>query len=169
MSDDSVVKAEKVRDNFSELSKTYSDENRRRMIPCFDDFYRCGVSVLRCQKDSPRVLDLGAGTGLFANAVIKRYPSARLTLVDFSEEMIAFAKARFGTKADTEYIIGDYTNAQFEGKFDIIVSALSIHHLDAVDKEKLYKKVFGLLADGGEFLNADQMKKCGYPSSNRAG
>jgi tRNA (cmo5U34)-methyltransferase len=45
----------------------------------------------------------------------------------------------------------------FEEKYDIIISALSIHHLDAAHKKTLYQKIFSLLADGGEFLNADQI------------
>lgn len=38
----------------------------------------------------------------------------------------------------------------------MIISALSIHHLDAAQKEALYKKCYMSLRDGGVLINADQ-------------
>lgn len=42
-------------------------------------------------------------------------------------------------------------------QFDIIISALSIHHLSAPDKEKLYAKCYNMLNEEGIFLNVDQV------------
>lgn len=42
-------------------------------------------------------------------------------------------------------------------QFDIVVSSLSIHHLEDIDKQKLYKKIYGALNNNGIFLNADQV------------
>jgi tRNA (cmo5U34)-methyltransferase len=153
------TKTEQVKSNFDDLSRagSYSDENRRRIIPRFDDFYTTGVKALSCEKAAPRVLDLGAGTGIYSGFVIERYPDAKLTLADFSEEMIALAKERFDGRADVDFVVGDYIELDFAARFDIVISALSIHHLNGEDKKALYRKICCLLAPDGEFLNADQV------------
>jgi len=43
------------------------------------------------------------------------------------------------------------------GVFDVVVSALSIHHLANDLKEMLFARVFDLLPGGGMFINADQV------------
>ncbi|HWQ79111.1 MAG TPA: class I SAM-dependent methyltransferase [Anaerovoracaceae bacterium] len=151
------MKSEAVKNNFNDLAGTYGDGVRKKMIPCFDDFYKTGISMLTCRKDAPRVLDLGAGTGLYSDFLLQRYPDAELALIDFSEEMLALAAERFKHRNHTRYILGDYTNYIFEETFDLVVSALSIHHLSAKEKAVCYKKVFDLIETGGEFLNADEI------------
>jgi tRNA (cmo5U34)-methyltransferase len=44
-----------------------------------------------------------------------------------------------------------------EGGYDLVVSALSIHHLTHGDKRELFGKVRRALAVGGYFVNADQV------------
>jgi tRNA (cmo5U34)-methyltransferase len=154
---DQTTKPDVVRANFDEISETYSDGNRRKVIPCFDDFYNVGVEVLTTEKTNPRVLDLGAGTGLYSAFLLDRYPAAALTLIDFAGDMVEIARRRFSGRGDVAYVIGDYTIADIDGGFDIVISALSIHHLDADGKAALFRRVHDWLNPGGEFLNADQV------------
>ena len=152
------MKSEQVKWNFNDYAGKYSDESRRRIIPCFDDFYRTGIAALAGGKRAPRVLDVGAGTGLYAAFLLERFPDADLMLIDFSEEMLALAEKRFAGRPNTKILLGDYADFDFDNNnYDVIISALSIHHLNAAEKAALHKKLFGLLADGGEFLNADQI------------
>jgi tRNA (cmo5U34)-methyltransferase len=51
----------------------------------------------------------------------------------------------------------DYLKQDFEGFFDIVVSSLSIHHMEHQDKEFLYHKVYDHLNQDGIFINADQV------------
>ena len=68
------------------------DKLRRILIPCFDDFYGTAVEVI--QSDRPRgtaplkVLDLGAGTGIYSGMVQAVFPNAEITLLDLAEEML---------------------------------------------------------------------------------
>ena len=55
------------------------------------------------------------------------------------------------------FIVGDYLKNDFGRTFDIIVSSLSIHHLEHQDKEFLYRKIYQHLKPGGVFINADQV------------
>ena len=146
----------KIKDTFDNIASIYDDQ-RRKLIPCFDDFYGHAISVAEVDVERPQALDIGAGTGLFASFLLKKYPDAQLTLIDISENMLDAARTRFGTKADVRYIVDNYIEHVFEGKYDIVLSALSIHHLPDEQKVRLYKKCFALLKPGGVFVNAEQV------------
>ncbi|MEK4029446.1 MULTISPECIES: class I SAM-dependent methyltransferase [Bacillaceae] len=145
-----------LQEKFNENAPHY-DEQRKKLIPCFDDFYSIPLSIIETTKEAPAVLDIGAGTGLFSSFAKERYPDAQITLIDLSEKMMDVAKERFRKDKKIDYIIADYTEYKFDQKFDIIISSLSIHHLRDVEKKKLYKKIFTWLHEDGMFLNADQV------------
>ncbi|MDP3564144.1 MAG: class I SAM-dependent methyltransferase, partial [Methanoregula sp.] len=101
--------------------------------------------------------DIGAGTGLLSALMIQKFPDALLTLVDLSESMLGVARERFADRPDVTYITGDYSSVDFAGRYDLVCSALSIHHLEHDDKRRLYRKIFDALNPGGIFVNADQV------------
>jgi tRNA (cmo5U34)-methyltransferase len=107
--------------------------------------------------DAFDVLDLGAGTGLLSALLHEHFPKARLTLVDISDEMLARARDRFAGEKDVRIIISDYSVEPLPGRFDAIVSALSIHHLDDPGKAALFRRVFEALTPGGQFVNAEEV------------
>src|SRR5437899_13000434 len=73
---------------------TYNAE-RRRLVPCFDLFYGTVVElVARTVPANPRILDLGAGTGLLSALVAERVQPRFLHLLDASAEMLARAQVR---------------------------------------------------------------------------
>ncbi len=141
---------------FDEIAWQY-DSQRRKLIPCFDDFYQVAASVAQTGNDSPHILDLGAGTGLFSAFLVNKYPKASFTLMDLSENMLEVAKQRFKNRPGMQYLAADYTTYAFDQSFDIIVSSLSIHHLEDAEKKRLYQTVFSLLKENGVFVNADQV------------
>ncbi len=153
-----------IQDHFNEIAQQY-DEQRRQFIPCFDDFYTLPLHVMDYAGDAPEVLDIGGGTGLFSSFVLQKYPNAKLTLIDLSDQMLECAKLRFGQREVT-YLNADYTTYEFAKQFDIIISALSIHHLTAEDKRALYGRCYPLLREGGVFVNADVVCSA-YPEVER--
>src|SRR6187200_1215812 len=75
-------------------ASTY-DTERRRLIPCFDEFYgTVSELIVRFCPEAPRILDLGAGTGILSAAIADRVPAARLHLLDASAEMLHEAARR---------------------------------------------------------------------------
>jgi len=143
---------DRVKDQFNELSLEY-DARRRLLIPCFDEFYNSGINLLSYEDGAPRVLDVGAGTGIYSETLQKRYPMAKFTLIDFAENMLELAAKKF---ANASFLLDDYyTHDYGDQKFDIIISALSMHHLDEIDKQLFYVKLYSLLDNSGELLNAD--------------
>lgn len=144
-----------IRTQFDLIAKQY-DEGRRCFIPCFDDYYTRSVSLLKNLKpQASKIVDLGVGTGLLTQELYKLYPKAKFTLIDVSEEMLEVAKQRFKGLENFTFMVADYSNIDLV-KGDIICSALSIHHLEDKEKQRLYKTVYKALSEGGVFVNLDQ-------------
>ncbi len=139
------------------------DRARRQLVPGFDGFYGAVLDSLPFGQGEPiRVLDLGAGTGLLGAMVTERFPRSRVTLVDLSVEMLRVARRRLsGEPGRFEFRNMDYARKPLPGgprEYDLVVSALSIHHLTHGDKRELFEKVHDALAVGGLFVNADQVQ-----------
>ena len=143
-----------IKEVFNEIAQKY-DKQRQMLIPCFDDFYNHPIEVLNYDGADPNVLDIGSGTGLFSSFLLNKYPDAKITMIDLSDDMIKIAKERFHANKDFNYIVADYTDYIFGEKYDILISSLSIHHLSHDDKRKLYQKCYDMLNDNGYFINAD--------------
>jgi tRNA (cmo5U34)-methyltransferase len=134
------------------------DSERRRLVPCFDEFYGSAADlVARCFPSSPRILDLGAGTGILSAAIVDRVgPPARLTLLDVSADMLDLAATRLA-RCHPEIVVQPLTEELPSGPFDAVVSALAIHHLSDDEKRILYGDIFSVLSPGGIFINAEQV------------
>jgi tRNA (cmo5U34)-methyltransferase len=149
-----------IKTAFDVSANTY-DRARRQLIPCFDDFYGTVVALIpNAPDDRFRALDLGAGTGLLSLFISQQFPQARITLMDLSDAMLAKARERFSGAPDRfEFVIADYSE-RLSGKFDVVVSALSIHHLPGDQKARLFRAICAVLPHGGLFINADQVLGC---------
>jgi tRNA (cmo5U34)-methyltransferase len=100
--------------------------------------------------DVRRVLELGTGSGVTARRVLDRHPHAQLTGVDSSEEMLAAADL-----PGADLRLQDLRDPLPEGPFDLVFSALAVHHLDGPDKADLFARIAAVLAPGGRFAMAD--------------
>ena len=133
------------------------DANRKKFIPCFEDYYISTTKFIASAISEPkRILDLGAGTGLLTYYWYQQFPKTEYVLVDVAEEMLKIARNRFDGINTVTYQISDYTKVFPEDNFDIIISALSVHHLEDDDKLKLFARIYDKLPSGGVFVNYDQ-------------
>jgi tRNA (cmo5U34)-methyltransferase len=71
--------------------------------------------------------------------------------------MLEKARERFSGRNNVRYIVADYSSADRDRTYDLVCSALSIHHLSRGDKERLYGRIYDALNPGGVFVNADQV------------
>jgi tRNA (cmo5U34)-methyltransferase len=153
---DKADKKELIREKFNDAADIY-DKYRKLIIPKFDEFYGILIELACLNVDNPKILDLGAGTGLLTKYLLDKYPQGQFQLIDLSEEMLDIAKKRFEGYDNFKYIHADYVAYEFDETFDIVVSSLSIHHLKHSEKQLLCQKVYDHLNPGGVFLNADQI------------
>lgn len=105
-------------------------------------------------------VDLGAGTGAAARAVLDRYPGAHAILADFSPQMMTEGTKALQPYADRySYVEFDLAHgdwpAQIPATVDAIISSLCVHHLRDERKRQLFAEILGRLVPGGWFLNYD--------------
>lgn len=148
-----------IEKQFNLIANEY-DKNRRKFLPCFDDFYMNATKFIVSNIAKPeRILDLGAGTGLLSYYWFQHYPTSEYILVDIADEMLDVARKRFSGIENISYEIVNYVDKLPKGNFDAIISALSIHHLENEDKQDLFARIYETLPNGGIFVNYDQF--CG--------
>jgi tRNA (cmo5U34)-methyltransferase len=99
------------------------------------------------------VLELGTGTGETAERILGLYPEARLTGIDSSPHMLAAARAKLG--GDPILIVARLEDPLLPGPYDLAVSALAVHHLDAEGKRDLFRRVARVLRPSGRFVLGD--------------
>ena len=101
-----------------------------------------------------RILELGTGTGETALRLLVRHRDATLVGIDESEGMLAAAYEALPNDR-VELVAKRIQDELPDGPFDLVASALSVHHLDASEKADLFKRVHEVLARGGRFVLAD--------------
>jgi tRNA threonylcarbamoyl adenosine modification protein (Sua5/YciO/YrdC/YwlC family) len=101
-----------------------------------------------------RILELGTGTGATASRLLERHPESFLVGIDASSPMLDVARARLPDER-VELYVGRIEGELPRGPFDLVASALCVHHLDAAQKARLFERIHDLLAPGGRFVLAD--------------
>lgn len=100
------------------------------------------------------ILDLGTGEGETARRVLAEYPEARLHGIDLSADMIEGAKQRLPMER-VSLTEQDLRDELLPGPFDLVVSALAVHHLTGPEKASLFKRVAEVMAPGARFVLGD--------------
>lgn len=83
-----------------------------------------------------RVLELGIGTGETTRRLVKRYPDADVVGLDSSPEMVFRAR-----ELGIEVRLARMEDPLPDGPWDLVISVLSVHHLDAAGKRDLFRRV----------------------------
>ena len=97
------------------------------------------------------VLDFGAGTGLIASRIAPRV--GRIVAVDTSPSMLARLAAKPELQDKVETVCEDILDKPLERKFDLVVSAMAMHHVE--DTGKLLQRFHEHLGDSGMVALAD--------------
>lgn len=139
---------------FDATASSY-DRSRAAMLPGCDSFFRWALELI--PPTARRIVDLGAGTGMFTAMLRDKFPAAEIFAIDFSAPMLELARQRLGEDARVHLIQADYTLETFPERVDAIVSSLSIHHLDDDKKKLVFQRAFAALPHGGVFVNAEQV------------
>lgn len=148
--------------------EAYSEERASQ----YDQFIQAGAMnyegaltallemAVRGQRWPKRILELGTGTGGLTTLLLDSFPEAELVGVDGSPEMLARARAKLTSAgkrlrlecAAFEDVAG---RAASLGKFDLIVSSFSLHHMDHERMRGLFADIRRMLEPSGQFIVAD--------------
>lgn len=145
-----------IESQFNAIAEEY-DVDRRKFIPCFDDYYKNTTAFIASNIKAPKsIIDLGAGTGLLSYYWYKHFPDSNYLLVDIADDMLSVARRRFQGINNVSYQVSNYIENLPDIPFDTVISALSIHHLEQTEKEDLFLRLYQALPTCGMFVNYDQ-------------
>lgn len=144
-----------LKKHFNQEAEAF-DKQVLKNIPKYPEMLTALINAIPDNKETPKILDLGCGTGNITQKIMEKFPNAQVTCLDLSENMIEIAKNKLSSYENIEYIIGDFTKTEMTEKYDAIVSSLALHHIPN-DKEKqdMYKAIYEALNINGVFYNAD--------------
>jgi SAM-dependent methyltransferase len=147
------------------------------VVPLYALFHETVISLIRnCAPESGNfsVLDVGAGSGAEAIAILKSIPTASVVALDLSEAM----HERFRRNAveslgfdpedsgrcqwlTVDFLADDLANilasngAPSGDTFDLIVSGFTFHHFTNEQKKYAYARCYEILSPGGCLINLD--------------
>jgi SAM-dependent methyltransferase len=151
---DSATAPERVRTRFEERAQQFDDlyEDERFLVrtlrPGLFRRRQLAVDTVKAYA-TPRVLDVGCGSGRIGEFVLLDGGAAHYVGVDFSEPMIDLARARLEHRfADrTELIVDDFLTAPLTGPFEVILAVGLFDYLP--EPHHFARKMFDLTAPGG--------------------
>ena len=144
-----------IRREFDREARGY-DVAAPASMPGYADLHRAllwGIPFVATR--SFRVLELGVGTGTLTSQILSEFPHAELTGIDLSRRMIARAREKLRPfRERVSLVAGDL--GRFEVRpYDVVVSALAIHHLPDAEKWRLFRRIYRCLTRGGYFGDGD--------------
>jgi tRNA (cmo5U34)-methyltransferase len=113
--------------------ETYLEEARAQ-VPRYDELQRAAVDAIPFAPE--RVLELGMGTGETTRVLLEAYPDAWVTGLDASPEMVFRLRQEYDG-----VILGRMEDPLPDGPWDLVISVLSIHHLNDEQKQTLFRRV----------------------------
>jgi tRNA (cmo5U34)-methyltransferase len=147
---------ELVKQHFEGDADTY-ESHILKFVPFYREQNEMMMEMLPFERTSGiKAVDLGAGPGVLSEMLLRRFPRSKVLVFDLAEKMIALARENLSRFEDrVEYQLGNLATDDFGGGYDLVISGLSIHHLDHETKRSLFHRIYAALKSGGLFLNRD--------------
>jgi SAM-dependent methyltransferase len=149
---DSATAPQRVRNRFREKAQQFDDlyEDERPLVRLLRPglFRRRSLAVETVRSySSPRVLDVGCGSGRIGELVLQAGTS-RYVGIDFAEEMIELARSRLASHSErVELLLEDFLEASIEGSFEVVLALGLFDYLP--EPQRYAHKMFSLCAPGG--------------------
>jgi malonyl-CoA O-methyltransferase len=103
---------------------------------------------------SPRVLELGCGTGLFSRHLLARYPDGTFVLSDLAPSMVEQCRRNLANRGrgHVRFEVMDAARPTVDGPFDLIATSMTLHWL--TDPSAALNTLRQLLAPDGVLIYA---------------
>ncbi len=130
-------------------------------VPRYQEQIDVLTSLIPAEPDEPlTVVELGAGAGALARAILSTFPRCRYVALDRSERMRA-ALRRTLRPYGSRVVVREFELADAAWRGDLpqplrcVLTSLAVHHLSDAGKRRLFADVAARLDRGGAFLLAD--------------
>jgi tRNA (cmo5U34)-methyltransferase len=141
--------------NYDHYATAKYDDDIVRSIPGHVELHQHIDQLVESLPEQPKILELGIGTGLTAERILRRFPRARYSANDFSKTMLDGARDRL-QNYDVQYLEGDYSLIDLPTDNDAIISVIGIHHQETnEDKRNLFQRIYNSLNERGVFIFGD--------------
>lgn len=119
------------------------------------------IPILKQYKSASKinVLEIGCGTGITSEIILRTIENINLTTLDIDNKMIGFASQTLSSYPNVNFIVSDalsFVKEQKPNSFDIVISAFTIHNLTNEYRQQLYYELYRILKTNGLFTNADK-------------
>ncbi|MEM7128898.1 MAG: class I SAM-dependent methyltransferase [Chloroflexota bacterium] len=116
--------------------------------------------LLELTPDSGKLLELGAGSGLFTQKILATQHFREIHVTDGAATMLEIAqKQLMSDAAQLQFYTLDFSETNWSngvtGSFDAVTSSMAIHH--AAQKQRLFEEVLSVLTPRGAFVFADHL------------
>jgi tRNA (cmo5U34)-methyltransferase len=137
-----------IRDEYSEAIK--------KINPCYHEMISSTLGYLPNNWIPKNILELGCGTGNLTILLREKFPETNITGVDISEESLEICKKRINSN-NVHLQRNDLKTICLENEhFDIVISSLTVHHLNREDRKNLYGKVKNWIKRKGWLIICDR-------------
>ena len=109
-------------------------ERIRAEIPGYDELQEQAVAAIPFPPE--RVLELGMGTGETTRRLIEAHPDSWVVGLDSSPDMVFRAR-----KTYDDVQLARMEDPLPDGPWDLVISVLSVNHLDDEQKQNLFRQV----------------------------
>jgi cyclopropane fatty-acyl-phospholipid synthase-like methyltransferase len=117
-----------------------------------------------------RILDVGAGAGIWSLAMAERHPGTRVTALDLPKVLAAFCRQaeQMGLADRIETLAGDFHHVELpRGRYDRVVLANVLHLEPPEQAAALIRRMARSLVGGGELVIVEMIGD-GTPAGERA-
>ena len=146
-----------TRKRFEEMASEY-DNDIIRIIPHYNELIKALLNTIEFNNEKKiKVLELGSGTGILTKLIKERFLNSKITSIDLSHSMVEKAKENLKEyEDDITFKIGDFTKIELGEGYDVVISSLAIHHIEAnQEKIELFSRIYDSLKEDGIFYNGD--------------
>lgn len=156
------------------ILKTKSMDHYLKLAARYDEYYRYSDRYIAYFTDKiikalpvrpgESVVELGAGTCIFAQEILKRVPYLDMVCVDNSAAMLRSAEHTAIKRVCRDAVCF----AAEDTRYHRVYMKEFIHHLDTAAREELFKGLYRQLYPGGSLLILMEPRRLNYPLFDEA-
>ncbi|GBF52008.1 ubiquinone/menaquinone biosynthesis methylase [Leptospira ryugenii] len=150
-------KPEYVKSNFDDIAKAYDRFNDWNSFFLHRNWKNWLVDQIKTNTEKPTVgLDLCCGTGDITKRLRETFPkTVQIIGLDFSENMLSYAKHKLNEDDTVKLIVGDAMNLKdfSDGSVDFVSMGFGLRNVS--DLHKCLKEIHRILKPDGVFINLD--------------